>query len=111
MPLGCSRLGDADACSHGASYGCEGKKRATGVNCPTFPVGQATSTPFHLMSRTCTRIVHPSKTVLGSAQAGFVFFTTNPANLNERALVGEQIFLVPGGSITNSWWRTLGPSV
>ena len=32
-----------------------------------------------------------------SAQAGFVFFTINPANLNERALVGEQIFVVPGG--------------
>lgn len=26
------------------------------------------------------------------AKAGFVFFTINPANLNERALVGEQIF-------------------
>src|SRR5438309_1684755 len=32
-----------------------------------------------------------------SAQASFVFFTINPTNLNERALVGEQIFVVPGG--------------
>ena len=32
-----------------------------------------------------------------SAQAGFVFFTINPANLNERALDGEQIFVGPWG--------------
>src|SRR5260370_1103875 len=32
-----------------------------------------------------------------TAQAAFVTFVINPANLNERALVGEQIYVVPGG--------------
>jgi hypothetical protein len=32
-----------------------------------------------------------------AAQATFVTFTINPANLNERALVAEQIYLIPGG--------------
>src|SRR5579863_2346470 len=33
-----------------------------------------------------------------TAQAGFVFFNlTNPGNPNEDALVGEQIYAIPGG--------------
>ena len=31
------------------------------------------------------------------AQAGFVFFTVNPGNANEVALVGEQIYSIAGG--------------
>ena len=50
--------------------------------------------------------------VTSSAQAAFVTFVlANPANANEVALVGEQIFAIgEASSITNSLSETSAPS-